>query len=222
MMRRIGKVTIATALPLVALATAARAQLSGIPVYYNPRGGAGIGLAGDIGFPDTKAGGGTAYGVSGSLGTGSLTLTGMVGSRSFKGVSAQPSYGGNASLRLLGGGFLPAALSVQAGYGTIKAGGVRTSTIPVGLGLSFDPPAFPLKPWIAPRWEFIRAPDSTGAMVNASGFRISAGVNFDLLLGFGLHAAVDWGQVPSKLDPTKRNTLIFGVGAHFNLRPPLM
>jgi hypothetical protein len=222
-MRRIGKLTIAAALPLVGLATAARAQLSGIPVYYNPRGGAGIAVAGDLGFPNDSAGGGTAYGVSGSLGVGALTLTGMVGSRSFKGGgSAQPSFGGNASLRLLGGGFLPAAVAVQAGYGTIRAGGVRTSTIPLGLGVSFDPPLFPLKPWIAPRWEFTRGPGATGSTVNASSFRVSAGANFNLLLGLGVHAAVDWGQVPAKLRASKPSALIFGVGAHFSFHVPLM
>jgi hypothetical protein len=212
----------AAALPLVALTTAARAQLSGIPVYFNPRGGVGIGVAGDLGFPNDSAGGGTAYGVAGSLGTGSLTLTGLVGSRSFKGGSAQPSFGGNASLRLLGGGFLPAAVAVQAGFGTIKASGVRTSTIPVGLGVSLDPPLFPLKPWIAPRWEFTTVSGLPGGTVNTSSFRVSAGVNFNLLLGLGLHAAVDWGQVPAKLKASKPSALIIGVGAHFNFHVPLM
>ena len=221
-MRRIGKLTIAAALPLVGLATAARAQLSGIPVYYNPRGGVGVGVAGDLGFPGSKAGGGTAYGVSGSLGAGSLTLTAMVGSRSFENTSAQPSFGGNASVRLLGGGFLPAAVAVQAGFGTIKAGGVRTNTVPVGLGVSFDPPLFPLKPWIAPRYEFTQLTGLAGGNKSASSFRVSAGVNFNLLLGLGVHAAVDWGQVPAKLDPAKPNTLIIGVGAHFNFHIPLM
>jgi hypothetical protein len=220
-MRCIGRLTLAAALPLVGLATAARAQLSGIPVYFNPRGGAGVGVAGDLGFPNDKAGGGTAYGVSGSLGTGALTVTAMVGSRSFTGISAQPSYGGNASLRLLGGGFLPAAVAVQAGFGTVKAAGVRTNTIPVGLGVSFDPPMFPLKPWIAPRWEFTNVTGLPTGNVSASGFRVSAGVNFNLLLGLGVHAAVDWGQVPSKLDPAKPSTLVIGVGAHFSFRMPL-
>lgn len=221
-MRRIGRLTIAAALPLVGLATAARAQLSGIPVYYNPRGGVGIGVAGDLGFPNDSAGGGTAYGVSGSLGTGPLTLTGMVGSRRFKRGSAQASFGGNASLRLLGGGFLPAAVAVQAGYGTIKVGGEDISTIPVGLGVSFDPPLFPLKPWIAPRWEFTRGPGATGSVVNASSFRVSAGVAFNLLLGLGVHAAVDWGQVPAKFKASKPSALVIGVGAHFNFHLPLM
>ena len=55
-MRRIGKVVIAGALLLVAGATAARAQLAGIPVYFNPRGGTGIGVSADLGFPNDSAG----------------------------------------------------------------------------------------------------------------------------------------------------------------------
>jgi hypothetical protein len=61
-----------------------------------------------------------------------------------------------------------------------------------------------------------------GGKVNASGFRVSAGVNFNLLLGLGVHAAVDWGQVPAKLKPSKPSALIIGVGAHFYFHLPLM
>jgi hypothetical protein len=224
-MRRIGKLTIATALPLVALATAARAQLSGIPVYYNPRGGVGIGVAGDLGFPNTDAGGGTAYGVSGSLGAGPLTFTGMVGAWSPKGYSGQTSYGGNVAYRLLGGGFLPIAVAVQAGIGQVKmpgpvfglssAGTVTRTTIPVGLGIGFDPPLFPLKPWIAPRVEFTKVSGGGGSSTD---FRVSAGANFNLLLGLGVHAAAEWGKIKG----TTKNAIIFGVGAHFNFHVPLM
>jgi len=221
-MRRIGRVMIAAALPLVAGATAARAQLAGIPVYFNPRGGTGIGVAANLGFPDNNAGGGTAYGVAGSFGAGPVTLTGMVGAWKGTGfASAQTSYGGDIAYRIFGGGLLPVALAVQAGYGSIKIpaglGTVTQNTIPVGVGLSLDPPLFPLKPWIAPRMEFY-----SGGGVSASAFRVSAGVNFNLLLGLGLHAAVDWGKVPSKIDPATPSTLVIGVGAHFNFHVPMM
>jgi len=219
-MRRIGRVMIAAALPLVAGATAARAQLAGIPVYFNPRGGTGIGVAANLGFPDNNAGGGTAYGVAGSFGAGPVTLTGMVGAWKGTGFgSAQTSFGADIGYKVFGGGLLPLAVGVQAGYGSIKnpISNATISTIPVGVGLSFDPPLFPLKPWIAPRMEFV-----SGGGVSASSFRVSAGVNFNLLLGLGVHAAVDWGKVPSKLDPATPSTLIIGVGAHFNFHVPMM
>jgi hypothetical protein len=222
-MRRIGRVMIAAALPLVAGATAAQAQLSGIPVYFNPRGGTGVGVAANLGFPDNNAGGGTAYGVAGTFGAGPVALTGMVGAwkpTSF--TSAQTSFGADIAYRLFGGGLLPIAVGVQAGYGSIKLGGVTNSTIPIGVGLSFDPPLFPLKPWIAPRIEIQRFSGGAGGSVNAAAFRVSAGVNFNLLLGLGVHAAVDWGKVPSKLNPATPSTLIWGVGAHFNFHVPMM
>jgi len=219
-MRRIGRVMIAAALPLVAGATAARAQLAGIPVYFNPRGGTGVGVAANLGFPDNNAGGGTAYGVAGSFGAGPVTLTAMVGAWKGTGFgSAQTSYGGDIAYKVFGGGLLPVAVGVQAGYGSIKnpISSTTINTIPIGVGLSLDPPLFPLKPWIAPRVEFV-----SGGGVSASSFRVSAGVNFNLLLGLGVHAAVDWGKVPSKLNPATPSTLIIGVGAHFNFHVPMM
>ncbi len=220
-MRRIGMRSIAASLPLVAIATAAQAQLAGIPVYYNPRGGTGVGVAANIGFPNRDAGGGTAYGVAGSLGAGSLTITGMVGSYKGDGYSsAQTSYGGALSYRLFGGGFLPVAVAVQAGAGWVKVplatGGTATLTrVPAGVGISFDPPLFPLKPWIAPRVEYTTVSAGGG---NSTDFRVSAGVDFNLLLGLGVHGAVDWGKVKG----TSKSAFIFGAGVHFNFHVPLM
>jgi len=220
-MRRVGRVMIAAALPLVAGATAARAQLAGIPVYFNPSGGTGVGVAANLGFPDKNSGGGTAYGVAGSIGAGPVTLTGTVGAWSPKSFSAQTSLGADLAYKVFGGGLLPLAVGVQAGIGQVKAPvsdsttATRT-TIPVGVGISLDVPLFPLKPWIAPRVEFV-----SGGGVTASSFRVSAGVNFNLLLGLGVHAAVDWGKVPSKLNPATPNSLIWGVGAHFNFHVPM-
>jgi hypothetical protein len=228
-MRRFGGIMVAAALGLAAGATAAQAQLAAIPVYFHPRGGTGIGVAADIGFPNSKYGGGTAYGVAGSLGAGPITLSAMVGAwKADKlGVaSAQTSYGGDIAYRLFGGGLLPVSVAAQAGYGRVKlpiplAGTRTTSTIPVGVGLSLDPPLFPLKPWIAPRMEFTHV-SAGGTSTDASAFRVSAGVDFNVLLGFGVHAAVDWGKVPSKLDPSTPTTFIWSVGAHFNFHVPVM
>ena len=220
-MRRIGRVMIAAALPLVAGATAARAQLAGIPVYFNPHGGTGFGVAANVGLPNSDAGGGTAYGVAGSLGAGPITVTAMVGGWKGTGFSsAQASFGGDVAYKVFGGGLLPIAVAVQAGYGSVKIpvginSTVTQTTIPLGVGLSFDPPLFPLKPWIAPRVDLV-----SGGGSNTTNFRISAGVNFNLLLGFGVHAAVDWGQ--KKVGSTTISPLILGVGAHFNFHVPMM
>jgi hypothetical protein len=224
-MRRIGKTMIAAALLLAAGTTAARAQLTGIPVYFDPRGGTGIGVAANVGFPDNNAGGGTAYGVEGSLGLKALTLRAMVGSWKGTGFGASvTTYGGDVGYRVFGGGLLPVAVGVQAGYGAVKdiVLGQTQSTIPIGVGVSLKVPMFPLEPWIAPRFEMTRVSGGGTSTVSASAFRISAGVNFNLLLGLGVHAGVDWGKLPSKIVATTPTTLIWGVGAHFNFRLPTM
>ena len=124
-MTRIARIAAAAAIPLAALATAAQAQLAGIPVYFNPAGGTGLGLAANVGFPNSDAGSGTAYGVAGSIGTGPVTISAMVGAwkatgGSYGWTSAQTSFGGSLSYRLFGGGMLPVAVAAQVGYGMIK------------------------------------------------------------------------------------------------------
>jgi hypothetical protein len=229
-MRRISRVMIAAALPLVAGATAARAQLAGIPVSFNPAGGTGIGVAANVGFPNsnylgTGSGGGTAYGVEGSLGLSALTVRAMVGAWKPKGFAAGvTTYGGDVGYRVFGGGLLPVAVGVQAGYGAVKdlVLGETQSTIPIGIGVALNPPLFPIKPWIAPRIELTHVSGGGATSTTATAFRISAGVNFNLLLGLGVHAVVDWGKVSSKLDPATPSSLTWGVGGHFNFHVPMM
>ena len=224
-MRRIARITVAAAIPLAALATASEAQLAGIPVYFSPGSGTGVGIAANIGFPNTEAGGGTAYGVAASLGTGPVTISGMVGAWKASDLGwagAQTSYGGSIAYRLIGGGMVPVAIAVQGGYGVIKAPavglvrGYNTTLIPIGVGISLDPPLFPLKPWIAPRMQFTNY--GSGGPSNTSNFAVSGGVNFNLLLGMGVHAAVDWQQ--QKIAGVTKTPLIWSVGAHFNFHVP--
>jgi len=231
-MRRIARITAAAAIPLAALATAAQAQLAGIPVYFNPRGGTGVGIAANVGFPNSDAGGGTAYGLSGSVGAGPITISAMVGAwkqtdipgcSSCSWASAQTSFGGALAYRLFGGGLLPVAVAAQVGYGYVKAPavsiipGYSITSIPIGVGISLDPPLFPLKPWIAPRYQITNY--GSGWPSNTSNFAVSGGVNFNLLLGLGVHAAVDWQQ--QKFGGTTYTPLIWSVGAHFNFHVPM-
>ena len=232
-MTRIARITAAAAIPLAALATAAQAQLAGIPVYFSPRGGTGVGVAANLGFPNSDAGGGTAYGVAVSLGAGPVTVSGMVGAYKQTSIpgctgtcswaSAATSFGGSLSYKLFGGGLLPVAIAAQAGYGIIKSPAVsfapsyNITTIPIGVGIEFDPPLFPLKPWIAPRYQITSY--GSGGPSNQSNFAVSGGVNFNLLLGLGVHAAVDWQQV--KAGGATITPLILSVGAHFNFHVPM-
>ena len=66
---RLGKHATGIMIAAALAAVPAAAQVPGLPVYNQgvPRG---IGLYGDVGFPNDVAGGGTAYGVTGRAGFG--------------------------------------------------------------------------------------------------------------------------------------------------------
>lgn len=209
------------------MAVVAEAQVAGIPVYYNPSGGTGFSVAGNLGFPNDDAGGGNAYAVSGGLGAGPLYFTATLGRRDLDlaGVDAEMTYGATASLRLIGGGLMPVALGVQAGVGYIDVGGNSQIDVPIGVAIAPSLPLFPLKPWVAPRVQITRVdiPSGTGTSTEtATSLGLSAGVNFNLLLGLGFHAAIDVVKVSDKLDPDEPTATTFGIGAHWNFRVPLM
>lgn len=214
------------ALPLVLLARAAAAQVAGIPVYYNAGGGTGFSLAANVGKPNSDAGGGAAYALTGALALNRLYLTASVGAYNPSGsTGAENTFGGTASLRIFGGLLMPVSVAVQGGVGVRnEAGGVTDSTeteIPIGVAIAPSVPLFPIKPWIAPRVQLSRRSGS-GSSTNATSVGLSAGVNFNMLLGLGVHAAVDIQKVSSKLDPDEPTAVILGVGAHFNFRVPMM
>src|SRR3989442_4601090 len=56
-------------------ASPAAAQLAGMPVWNNPKGGTGITISGDYGKPNDNAGGGNAFGARASLGLANLNIT---------------------------------------------------------------------------------------------------------------------------------------------------
>lgn len=235
-MKRMVRWSVMAALPLVAASEAASAQVLGVPVYFNPRGGTGFGVAANAGVTssDLAAVEGKAWALSGSFGLSRLRLTGTVAT--FNPDPAgdnQTAFGAMAEMRLFGGGLVPVAISAGAGVGANKTATAGMDDlevhIPIGLAAALNLPLFPLKPWVAPRIQLDRRlvddPATAAidpAMESATSFRVSAGVDFSLLLGLGVHAAVDWGKLPKKIDPNQNSTLTFGVGAHFNFSVPMM
>ncbi|MBI4542280.1 MAG: hypothetical protein HY705_04555 [Gemmatimonadetes bacterium] len=213
----------AMALPLVLLARAASAQaVAGIPVYYNAGGGSGVSAAANVGKPNSDAGGGAAYALTGALALNRLYLTASVGSYNPEGpTGAENTFGGTASLRIFGGLLMPVSVAVQGGVSVFKAGGVTQTEIPIGVAIAPSVPLFPIKPWIAPRVQLSRLSGS-GSSTNATSVGLSAGVNFNMLLGLGVHAAVDIRKVSRKIDADEPTAVILGVGAHFNFRVPMM
>lgn len=201
----------------------AAAQVRGIPVYNNgvPRG---IGIYGDVGFPNDEAGGGTAYGVTGRAGFGLLGVTGMLSTYNPDGpAGSDVSVGATANYRLFGGPLVPLAVSLQAGVGYAKPetgllpdDEVTQWRFPVGVGfqLTIPNPALAIQPWLAPRLDIVRTSPDGGDARTDTEFGLSGGIELNLLNGLGVHAAYDAifadGGTPG----------VFGVGAHYNFRVP--
>jgi hypothetical protein len=110
----LGTVLVASPLPVAA-------QWQGQPVWNNPKGGTGITINGDVGFPNTDARKGTAFGARATLGFTALSVTAGVSSWKPEGFSSSStSWAGVAQFRVIGGSLMPVALNIQVGAGSGK------------------------------------------------------------------------------------------------------
>jgi hypothetical protein len=199
------------------------AQVPGIPVYNAgvPRG---IGIYGDVGFPNDEAGGGTAYAVTGRAGFGPLGATAILSSYNPDGPGdADLSVGATLNYRVFGGPLVPLAVTLQGGIGyakpeigTLPNENVTQLRFPVGVGftLTIPNPALALKPWLAPRIDIVRVSGDGFDAQTDTEFALSGGIELNTLGGFGVHASYDAlfaeGGTPG----------VFGVGAHYTFRVP--
>ena len=218
---RLGKHATGIMIAAALAAVPAAAQVPGLPVYNQgvPRG---IGLYGDVGFPNDVAGGGTAYGVTGRAGFGFVGVTAIVSTYNPDGpVDSHTSVGATGNLRLFGGPLVPLTVTLQAGAGYSKIDEAKDYRFPIGLGfaLTIPNPVLAIRPWLAPRLDIARievegtggAPDVYNTDTN---FGLSGGVELNLLNGLGLHAAYD-RVFGNGSDPS-----VFAIGAHYNFRVP--
>jgi hypothetical protein len=231
-MRRLGAIAVVSLLS-VAMAGRAAAQVAGIPYYVNPRGGTGLMAAANLGgtSSDNAAVEGKAWALTGGLGAGPLFLTATVGTFNPDPTGAEnvTTFGGTVGMKLFGGPLVPLTIGVQAGAGYYATGSGTSETklvsIPVAVGVGLNIPLFPLKPWIAPRVQFDRSttPGASGATTtNLTRLGISAGADFNLLLGLGFHAAVDYLPEKTSGSTTYAASTTIGIGAHFHFRVPMM
>lgn len=198
----------------------AAAQVPGLPVY-NQGVLRGIGLYGDVGLPDHDAGGGTAYGITGRAGFGLLGVTAILSTYNPDGPGdGKLSVGATGNFRVFGGPLVPLSVTLQGGVGYQKTdNGVLPGDditlwhFPVGLGfaLTIPNPALSIKPWLAPRIDITAANQS---VQRDTRFALSGGIEFNLLNGFGLHAAYD-RIFGGGTDPS-----VFALGAHYVFRVP--
>jgi hypothetical protein len=216
---------IVRALVVLALASGAspvRAQNPGLPVYNFgvPRG---IAVYGDLGFPNAAARKGTAYGVTGRAGFGPIGVTATLSALNPKGpAGGDVSVGGTLNYKLIGGPLVPLSVTLQGGVSYAKPGEgflpgqeITAYHFPVGVGfaLVIPNPVLSIRPWLAPRVD-IAYQKAGGVSITDTNFGLSGGLEFNLLNGFGIHAAYDRVFVDDA-DPAT-----FGVGAHYTFRVP--
>jgi len=200
-----------------------RAQNPGLPVYNLgvPRG---IGLYGDVGFPNDAAGKGTAYGATVRAGFGPIGATATLSALNPKGpAGSDVSVGGTLNYKLLGGPLVPLSVTLQAGVSYAKPGEgllpgneVTAYHFPIGIGfaLVIPNPVLAIHPWLAPRVD-VATTKIGGSSTTDTNFGLSGGLEFNLLNGFGIQAAYDRVFVKDVDDPGT-----FGVGAHYTFRVP--
>jgi hypothetical protein len=206
-----------------------RAQNQGLPVYNIgvPRG---IGIYGDVGFPNAAGGKGTAYGATGRAGFGPMGVTATLSSYNPSGPGGSDvSVGGTLNYKLLGGPLVPLSVTLQGGVSYVKSdqgfftfpgagAGLEANVyhFPIGVGfaLVIPNPALAIRPWLAPRVD-VSYVKSGGASNTDTNFGLSGGLELNLLNGFGIHAAYDRVFVKDVSDPAT-----FGIGAHYTFRVP--
>ncbi len=219
------QVVLGAVVAVAALACAvapADAQVRGIPVYNSgvPRG---IGIHGDVGFPNDEAGGGTAYGATVKGGFGPLGATATLASYNPDGPGGSDlTAGGTLNYRVFGGPLVPLSVTLQAGVGYAKP---ESGFFPgedednwhfpigVGFGLVIPNPVLAIRPWLAPRVDIVRTSVGGDSQTDTN-FGLSGGLELNLLSGLGVHAAYDAifaeGGTPG----------VFGIGAHYTFRVP--
>jgi len=207
---------IATIAALIAFgATPAVAQWAGMPVWNNPKGGTGVTIDGDLGFPNTNGGKGTAFGARATLGIANISLTAGLSSWKPSGSSSSAtSVGGTAQFKVIGGSLIPVAVNIQLGAGSASAVGtqVKSTMLVAGAGVSVNvpTPGVSIEPYLSVgnRWN---KPSGLSTQSNV-GWVVGANLGFGML---GLHVAYD----SQKIGSTTRG--IIGIGAHVALKAPI-
>jgi hypothetical protein len=227
---RLVAVSLGAAVTLGICTTPVAAQLNSIPVYTSPKGGTGISVFADYGKGiNEESGKNRAIAARGVLGLAMLQLGVGIGTVNPEIAGARENkfqWMATAALRVIGGGVMPLAVNVQAGYGRVEVAQDSTEVnIPISIGVGFSPPipGLTLELWGAPRYS-IRDLKVGDLSVSQNGFGISAGVNLGFSMGLGVHAALDWEylgeETGSLLDLPSTKPAVFGVGISYNFKLP--
>jgi opacity protein-like surface antigen len=206
-----------TILALAAFAAApVAAQLAGMPVWNNPKGGTGVTISGDLGIPNADYGKGTAFGARGEIGLGNLNIGAGLSSWKPNGAtSSLTSLGATAGFRVIGGSLLPVAINLQGGAGRAsRSSGPSLTTFLFGAGISVNvpTPGLSIEPYlsISNRWHKVQNVAGTQSNI---GWVLGANVGLGMM---GLHIAYD-----SEKDDLGFNNGVLGIGLHFSLKAPI-
>ncbi|MBI4421259.1 MAG: hypothetical protein HY560_10570 [Gemmatimonadetes bacterium] len=238
MKKRVAAGVVLVGLGLIFAVRPAVAQLTGLPVYFSPKGGTGLTLSADFGrAASTKLDGitganhPTAIGGRAALGLPIVTVGLGIAKYDPKITTLRNEwqYMGNAAFKVFGGPLIPVAVSLQAGVGYLKQGtgalASKTVNVPLGLGVAVNvpTPGASIEPWAAGRVH-INAVKVGTVSATQTGYGVSGGVSLGLPIGLGLHLGVDWSTFGRKtsgtLNLSKRETLIIGVGVHYTIKLP--
>jgi hypothetical protein len=227
MMKRIVGSIAVIALAMGLAAESASAQLAGNPVYaINP--GVGITLAGDFGRGINDESGKTQF-IGGRVILGVPMLSFWVGGgvwdpRTTLG-DKETALGGGAAINLIKAPLLPVALTLQAGGSTLSCGDDCSDIHLVAgpaLRINVPTPGIGIEPWIMPRVHFSRL-SFGGESATQTGFGASGGININLPMGLGFHAALDFASLPEVeglLAIPEATPLTGGIGIHYKIAVP--
>ncbi len=214
----------ALVLPSAIFVAAAGAQDAAVPVR-NAGVTQGITVGADLGFGRIKRSGtpgddrSRAIALGASAGFGPLGVTIAV-SR----VTLDPAVGGNqgssvltgsAQFTVIGGPLVPLKVVWQAGADRSLTNGGAGSPwrgwAGIGAALSIPAAVLSIKPWIAPRLDYIGSQSVTGGRIKAA---VSAGIDLGLLNGWGLRVGYD-SRLGWRSGGTPASGVSIGTSYHF-------
>jgi hypothetical protein len=198
------------------LASPALAQMLGNPVYFSPKQGVGLTIAGDYGRGLNDASGKTNYfGGRATLGLPMFAITVGGGSAKPSDGASATSFGGDVAVTVVKGPMVPVTVSLQAGAGYSSVSSVKTLHVPAGVALAFNvkSPGASVEPWVAPRIDYVRVKVGT-LSTNQTKVGASGGVNVGLPSGLGFHAALDYVNVSGG------SPFMVGAGVHYTIKIP--
>lgn len=193
-----------------------RAQVTGLPVR-NSGLVSGLTLSGEVGFPNSDYGKGTAFGARGALGLGPFGISAVVSRWNPDGpADAQTGLGGYLNYKVFGGPLVPFSVTLQGGAEYVSRSGTKLLHAPIGLGIGvrIPNPALAIKPWIAPRVDIARVSGNVPSSTETN-FGISGGIDFALLGGISFGAAYDRTFAGNGVNPS-----VFSAGASYTIKIP--